>query len=370
MTENPPLYHQVAEAIREQIISGKLKFGEQLPSQKKLAEQYRVSLITIKRAILELVKDGLLHGQPGKGVFVGKISHNILASQQIKGESIGAIVTDLTSPFYSSVLTAVELEAARNNYFVIFSNTDRMVPNESQQIERLKGIGVRGFVVASRQHNEGILPHIQHLIGEGVPVVFVSFVPDKEVNYIGTDHRMGGYLAAEHLIRLGYKRLAYVTPEVNNPLSKLRYKGFEEALSDNGMPAGEDLIVYLKGVEPGNRFEIGYRLGRQLLAEKDLPEALFAYSDLLALGMKKAFLEAGMRIPHDIALVGFDDIPMAEQSVIPLTTIHQPVEQIGRLAFNTLLQKIDGDTSVTRISLMPQLIVRESCGAAAKKMKQ
>lgn len=369
MAVNDPLYHRVAESIREKIISGNFKYGERLPSQKELTLQYHVSLITVKRAILELVKDGLLHGQPGRGVFVGAGAHTAAPEAAARSESIGVIITDLTSPFYSSVLRSVELEAAKQNCFVIFSNTDHNVPNEAQQIERLKNLPVRGFVVASRQNNRMLQPHIETLYKEAVPLVFVSYAHDKRINYIGTDHRMGGYLAAEHLVKVGYEKIAYVTPDVDNPLSIARYRGYVDGLAENGLIPDKAQVIAARNDTNLNRFESGYKIGKNIVQSKKFPEAIFAFSDLTALGLKRAFLENGIRIPQDIALVGFDDIPMASQSIVPLTTIRQPMDQIGRLAFDTLRRKIDGDRSITRISLMPELVVRQSCGAKMKESR-
>lgn len=353
----------MAESIREQIVSGELGFGQQLPSQKQLAIQYNVSLITVKRAILELVKEGFLRGHPGKGVFVGSPISHAHASPQTQTKSIGALITDLTSPFYSSVLRAVEIEASHENYFVILSNTDTLVPNEPKQIERLLAAGVGGIVVASRAHQNQLQPHLQKLLESGMPLVFVSYCDDHRVNYIGTDNRLGGYMATKHLISLGHRQIAFVTPDKNNSLGNYRYAGYLDALKEAGLEKNEKLIVSIDEYTGENRFHGGYRIGKEMLAEGKLPDAIFAFSDLTALGLKRAFLENNLRIPQDIALVGFDDIPMARQSLVPLTTIRQPFEQIGQLAFDTLKRKMNGEKSVTRLSLMPELIVRKSCGA-------
>ena len=359
MPRSFPLYEKVAESIREKILSGKLPVNTRLSSQKELAETYNVSLITVKRALLELVNEGLLIGQPGKGVFVKSIQQPKQHNVETK-PCIGVVITELLSPFYSKVLSGVEKEASQNDYIVLFSNPNRKDDDEVQQINRFLEAGVKGVVVASRKCNQQVPPFLDELRKNEIPLVFVSYISDLSMNYIGSDHQKGAYLATDFLIKRKYQHIAYVTPELHNPLSELRFRGYREALFDDGREQKDLSVFALKTDLSYNRFEAGYELGLQIVMSDNRPDAIFAFSDLVALGLKRAFLEQNIRVPDDLAIVGFDDIPMAQHSVIPLTTVRQPLEKIGSLAFDTLLRKINGDNSSTRIALMPELIIRSS----------
>ncbi len=273
------------------------------------------------------------------------------------------------SLLFPSILTAIESKARRQNFLVIISSPSGDVDEEKRQMIQLLGMGIQGFIVALRYHSIQLQPYLQNIYQQRLPVVFISYVHDFNQNYVGSDHHFGGYTATSHLIKLGYRRIAYVTSETDNPPSDLRFKGYREAFIDNHFNL-DDLCVISTPESSGNRFEDGYEIAKKLTCQNHAPEAVFAFSDLLAPGIKKYFSENDFFIPRDLAVVGFDDIQAAAHAAIPLTTVRQPMQQIGRYAFLTLLQKLRGDSSVTRLLLMPELIVRQSCGAKQGAGKQ
>ena len=369
MRRSIPLYEQVAESIRDKILSGKLALHTKLPSQNTLSEQYNVSLITIKRALLELVKEGLLFGQPGKGVFVGKNHHHPPAlTEEMK--SIGVLISNLSSPFYTAMLESIETEANKNNHIIIFSKPPLQDNAEIQQVNRLLQSGVKGFIIASRDYSVTLSPQLEMLWNQGIPMIFVSYISDNRMNYIGCDNQQGAYIATKHLLDLGYKNIAYVTPDLEDPLCLLRYRGYESAILENKQNIINHSIISLGEKQQRNLYEIGYLLGQRIVKMDTRPDAIFAFTDLVALGVKRAILEKGLKIPQDLAIVGFDDIPTAGQAIVPLTTIRQPIDNIGCLVLKTLLNKIDGDRTVTRIFIPPKLIIRDSCGASNSKKTQ
>lgn len=356
-----PLYQQVAETIREKVISGIYKYGSKLPSQKTLAEHFDVSLITVKRALYELIHENLLYSQPGKGIFVGKTIQSTVKPDK-DTNTIGVMFSESMSLLFPSILSAIEVEARRQDYLVVVSHPSGDAGEEERQLHRLMDMGVEGFIIASRYHNCGLQPYMQEIYKQNIPIVFISYIDDVRVNYVGSDHQYGGYLATRHLIKLGYNRIAYATSEPNNPLNSLRYKGYREALIDYGF--GLDDVEVISPSDPcGNRFEDGYKIAEQITKLRPVPKAVFAFSDLVALGIKKFYTEHDYYIPDQLALVGFDDIQAAAHAAVPLTTIRQPMQQIGHYAFLTLLHKKQGDKSVTRLEVVPQLVIRRSCGA-------
>ena len=164
--------------------------------------------------------------------------------------------------------------------------------------------------------------------------------------------------------RRGYKRIGYVNAEKGNRLGELRKRGLVRALADHQLVLN-DADTFTFPFE-GKDYESGYSIGQLFCHMTDLPEALFVYNDFSALGFQHAIIEQGLKIPEDIALVGFDDIQNELRAQVPLTTIHQPVEEIGKLTVNALIKRINRETVQVRTILEPNLVIRVSCGNILK----
>ncbi|HSR18162.1 MAG TPA: substrate-binding domain-containing protein, partial [Ignavibacteriaceae bacterium] len=159
-------------------------------------------------------------------------------------------------------------------------------------------------------------------------------------------------------------RIGYVNGGEGNLLGLVRKKGYEKALKDYKRKMDSKLIFNLP--LEGDRFKSGYELGRNYLKLNPLPDALFFYSDLAALGFQKGVIDLGLKVPGDVALVGFDDIDLAKYASSPLTTIKQNTDKIGELAMESVINRIEGKETPVRTILEPELIIRESCGASVK----
>jgi LacI family transcriptional regulator len=199
---------------------------------------------------------------------------------------------------------------------------------------------------------------MEYLATSRVPNVVLGrpFVPEG-ANYIDVDNVSAAANATRHLINLGYKRVATITGERNSAVTIDRLEGYKQALKNSGREIDESLIVEGDFTEPG-----GYTAMAQLLTVK--PDAVFAASDIMAVGAMNAVLNAGLRIPDDVAFVGFDDIPVSTMTPVKLTTIRQPILQFGIKAVELLIDVINnGKKPARRITLETELIIRESCGA-------
>jgi DNA-binding LacI/PurR family transcriptional regulator len=233
---------------------------------------------------------------------------------------------------------------------------------EEKQVEHFRNIGVRGLIIASMLHTYRKTEYMRELQELRFPFVLVSYIEDSDVDYVGVDHEMGGFMAGEHLIKLGHKRIGYIHGEIGNVLAEVRFTGFCRALKKYDRQINEDDIYHLPYKGEQNDFKSGYEIGNMFSTLKRRPTAIFAYNDLSALGFKKALRENGLDIPGDVAIVGFDDIEMSSQLAISLTTIRQPTFEIGKKAFEVLLGKLNGNRESTRYIFKPKLIVRKSCG--------
>lgn len=361
--KNPvALYEQIEQDIKNKIIEGSLKIGDKLDSQNMLAKRYDVSLITIKKALSNLIKEGILFSRIGKGTYVARKSRPAEGSMH---KTIGLVLKDLRHPFFSLIVHSVEENAYRLGYNVLLSSSSGKVEKEESQITHFESIGVNGVIIASMNLQYRATESIIKLHNRNFPYVMVSYMEDSFIYYVGTDNEHGGYIAAEQLIKNGYKNIGYVTGGKGNLLSLIRMKGYERAMKNNGLIPNKKFIYNLD--LGGDRYKSGYELGMKFKKLKNRPDSLCFYSDLAALGFEQALIDAGMKIPEDVAIVGFDDIEIAKFAPSPLTTIRQDTEQIGKLAVESIIKRIEGKDSPVRILLKPDLIIRSSCGSLVKE---
>lgn len=200
-------------------------------------------------------------------------------------------------------------------------------------------------------------PLLARMAGSEIPIVMIGRPDAEGISYVDADNRGGAIRAATHLCNLGYERIGLIGAPVSTTAGLDRLNGFVEGLAFCGKALHPDLRV------DGDFSEAsGYRAMRSLIAQR--PDAIFAASDTMALGAMRALREEGLRIPDDVALVGFDGLPASEHSVPALTTVRQPVTETGARAVHHLNALIAGSETAPVVEIMPvELLVRESCGA-------
>jgi LacI family transcriptional regulator len=216
---------------------------------------------------------------------------------------------------------------------------------------------VDGFIIASMLMGD---PIIEALKSTPRPFVLVGRQPAlPDASVVDCDNVQGAYAATQHLLKTGRKRIATITGSEGMQSGINRIEGYQKALQDWGLTVNHALIAKGDYTEASGYFGMF-----QLLPEK--PDAVFIASDNMAHGAYRALKEVGIRVPDDIAIVGFDDIPSADQMTPPLTTMRQPIRKMGNLAAEILINKINyPDTDSQRIILNPELVVRQSCGSSA-----
>ena len=358
------LYLQIVNAIKGKIEKGELKPGDQLGSQLDLAKQYSVSKITIKKACETLVNEGILYTRVGLGTFVA--DKQTKKNNLLKQKTIGLVLRDLHHPYFSMVVKSIEKRAYELGFSILLSDTSGNIEKEENQINHFKELGVNGLIIASLSLEFRATKYLENLHKNNFPYVMVSYIHDPEYWYVGSDHEYGGFIATEHLIKLGRKTIGYVHAERGNLLSEVRKNGYYRALLENDIEYDHDLVFYATMDSYGfgiDRYKLGVQFGNKFTKLNKKPEALVFYNDIVALGFIHAVLEEGVEIPNDIAVIGYDDSMMSGYAVVPLTTVHQPVENIGKLVVEVIQKRIDNIGVGNRTILKPSLIIRESCGA-------
>jgi LacI family transcriptional regulator len=214
---------------------------------------------------------------------------------------------------------------------------------------------VDGVIITSFHTDDPLIPQLQE---NGMPFVVIGRPPHtQQTSFIDVDNVNGAYTAVNHLLRQGRRRIATITGPLNTVVGQDRLQGYRQALQERGIPFDEALVKEGMFTETEARYAMS-----QLLAQQ--PDAVFAASDAMAFGALQTLHEASIAVPDQIALVGFDDIPVATVTNPPLTTIRQPIRRTGALAVETLIDLFDnGPQPPRQIILTTQLVIRGSCGA-------
>jgi LacI family transcriptional regulator, galactose operon repressor len=271
--------------------------------------------------------------------------------------SLGLIVLDMANPFFQDVAKGVEDVATELGYALMLCNTDEQAARENWYLQVLEEQRVRGVLITPVALSSERLDALRR---RGTPTVLVDrHDPRVDCCSVAVDDVAGGELAGAHLIALGHRRIAYVTGPLTLRQCADRLAGLRKAVA----AAGLDPSRVIEIVEaPTLKARIGYEAARKLLDSGTDVSAAFCANDLLALGVLRAAVSTGRRVPDDIALLGYDDIEFAADAAVPLSSIRQPTVQIGRTAARLLLEECDypGTHAHQQVMFKPELVVRES----------
>jgi LacI family transcriptional regulator len=277
---------------------------------------------------------------------------------QIIGMIIPEAVTTLfTDPFFSLLLRGATEICNAHRYQLLLSLFDDPAGQEEMYQRILRSGYLDGVIVASTSLDDPLIPD---LLRDRIPFVSVGRYPNERVQYVDVDNVSGARMAVEHLIRQGHQRIATITGPPDMIAGQDRLEGYRQALKAHRIPVEEELVV--EGDWTDNS---GMVAMQQLLSNS--PSAVFIASDMMAIGALQALRQAGWQVPQDIALVGFDDIPIVSAIEPALTTVRQPIERMGSMAVEVLLSVLEGaseeEALAHRIILPPELVVRASCGS-------
>jgi LacI family transcriptional regulator len=277
---------------------------------------------------------------------------------QIIGMIIPEAVTRLfTDPFFPILLRGATNACNAHRYQLMLSLFAASADQQEMYQHFLRSGYLDGVIVASASLDD---PLISDLLRDRVPFVSVGRHPDRRVHFVDVDNIGGARMAVEHLIRLGHRRIAIITGPPDMPAGQDRLEGYRQALEAHRIPVEEGLIV------EGDFTETSGMVGMQRLLLVS-PSAVFVASDMMAIGALKALRQAGWQVPQDVALVSFDDIPIASAIEPALTTVRQPIERLGSMAVEVLLSLVESspeeEAPVSRIILPTELVIRTSCGS-------
>lgn len=324
-----------------------------------IAEEAGVSIATVSKVINETGRISDKTRQRVKEVMKRlNYQPSVVASALTKKRTymIGLLIPDLANPFFAELARSIEDRGHELGFNLVICSTDNDLDKEEQYINLLRQKSADGIILATGVKNQDI---IRNLIQQNQAIAVIARgMPSLSVDTVLVDDYLGGYLAASHLIELGHRDIAVIAEDLEVMSSKERVRGYQQALEDYHLPYREDRIRVSAFHVKGGKDTAG-----KILDEPDRPTAIFACNDLLAIGAMQAAYERRIAVPEEVSIIGFDNSILAAHMNPPLTTIAQPIQELGRQVVNLISQEINGEkTAKQRIVLLPELVVRGSTG--------
>lgn len=326
------------------------------PTMIEVAQEADVSVATVSRVV------------NGGGGVSKKLEQRVLramkklhyhpssAARSLKRQRsmlVGLLVPLLEHPSYSRMATVIEHRLFDHHYRALICNAEEDEARENAYIEMLLRQRVEGIIIDSSARDTSSLIELHE---NNIPIVlFDRILPDVPCNQVFCDNSQGGYSAIEHLVELGHRRIGVVAAPSYPETLQRRLRGTREAVAAFGIDDDPELVI----VGDTQLFDMGYEAGKHLLSLSERPTAIFALTDVTAVGVMHAAAEMGLRIPDDLSLIGYDDVPFASYTVPSMTTIAQPFVEMGTTAVDLLLKQIaDPDLPPAKAVLPTRLMVR------------
>jgi GntR family transcriptional regulator of arabinose operon len=379
--DSVPRYRQIAERIRRDVGSGQYAPGERLPSEGELARAFGVSRGTLRQALGALGRDGLVQTVPGHGTFVragqpGAVgiapgtADGGAAADDARGRVVGVVIPSVARTRIPDLIDGAEAELRAAGYTLLLASSGDDQHEEARQIRRLVESGVDGLLVYPIDGAPN-LALLRELLDGGRPLVLIDrYLLDLPSDAVVADNMGGAYAAVRWLVEAGRERIGLAsTRNLGTSSIAERQAGYWWALRQHGRSLDPRLCctelerLFTWPVPDTGEAEQNRRLLQRYLTADGRPDAVFAVNDTVAFQVLEAAGQLGLRVPDDLAVVGFDNLASPDYAGVPLTTVDQPRYQIGATAARIVLSRIAGpEARAERVVLGTRLIVRHSCG--------
>lgn len=275
-----------------------------------------------------------------------------------KTNNVGVIVPFINHNFFSSAIMGIEEELTPQGYHVIICQSHENVKNEEEQINTLLNTQIDAIFI-SVSETTNTTEHLRKVINNGTPLIFFDRKLDiPGVSSVTIDDYKGAYMATQHLIEQGCKRIAHFAGDVHLQIYLNRYEGYKAALRDHGLEPDEELVVTTK-----SKIEEGSNAVKELWKLKEKPDAIFCAGDYTALGAIQELKEMGIKVPDEVCVSGFSNEPFTKYMELPITSVDQTPVEMGKIAAQVFLEQISDDRSISiekKVVLSPELFIRKS----------
>lgn len=287
---------------------------------------------------------------------------NTQARALVSGRSrlLGLIVSEITNPFFPELIQGFEDVAVEHGYEILIGSTNYEPERMQRCIRRMMERNAEGVAVMTFGIEQ---PLLDQLADRHIPLVFVDVAPEKPgISLLRVDYHHGIRQGVQHLAALGHRAIGFVSGPLRLHSARSRLSAFEQSLEECGLPIEKRLIV-----EGDHTMEGGIAAAERLLAEKRRPTAVLCSNDMLAIGVLHRVTRAGLRVPDDMSIIGFDDIRMAEMMMPPLTSIQMSRAELARAAVTALRAHVEKTSPQREYPIETRLVVRQSTGVPQRR---
>jgi len=330
-----------------------------MASMNEVAKRAGVSIATVSRvlnnsdSVNEATRQKILKAIKELKYQPSRVAKR-LRSKSVSSNLLGVLIPDIQNPFYVDVMRGIEDIAYKNNYAIIMCNYGQDEKKEIMYLDILQSEAIDGLIAAPVSEND---QRLKEIIKNGLPVVCVDRgLAETNVDIVCVNNEEAAYAAVSHLVKSGYKRIAYISGLPTIPSSRMREKGYRRALEEKQLFIPE-LIRY-----GDSSYGCGVTLCAELLDMPNPPDVLFTGNNLITLGALETIHKRKIQIPKEIAILGFDDMFWSSSLNPPLTAVRQPAYEIGKRAGELLIQRItDPQRPCIQMILNAELMIRSSC---------
>ncbi|HJB96677.1 MAG TPA: GntR family transcriptional regulator [Candidatus Mediterraneibacter intestinigallinarum] len=348
-------YERIVDWVRKEIESGRLSRGDKLPSENEMMEQFDVSRQTVRRAMGDLAENGIVEGRRGSGTYV-TVNTRRYTGKEIR---IAVMLTYVDTYIFPSIIKGIESVLSREGCTLQISMTDNAVEKERMLLrEFIRTRSVDGIIaetVKSALPNPNLKLY-RELEGLGIPVMFVnSYYKELDIPHVSMDDQKAGYLAAKHLTECGHSRIGGIF-KADDGQGHLRYAGYTDALMEQDIRIRGDQVIWIDSEELRSMEEESAKFLKRL----EGCTACVCYNDETAYKLVSIFQKAGLRVPEDLSIVGIDNSELARLCPVPLTSVENPVERLGKSVAEKIIAGILRKEEMETEEFDPELVIRSS----------
>lgn len=358
-SNNAAKYYKLMEHLKEEILMGRIKPGEPIPSENRLSEDFSLSRHTVRKAISMLVNEGYLYTEHGRGTYCRDRS-----IRRRDSKNIGVITTYISEYIFPKVIQGIDSVLSNNGYSIMLKNTNNNTDKEASCLEDVLGKNIEGLIIEPTKSAlfSNNLKYYEALDSHRIPYIFIHgcYQQLEDKPYVFLDDVVGMHSAVEYLAKLGHKKIAGIF-KADDVQGLNRHKGYARALTENDLPYDPDDVVWFhtedRSVKP-------YNIIKQMMESKRGIDAVACYNDEIAFKVIELLNGLGVRVPEDVSVTGYDDSYYSENCPVKITSVCHPKEKLGETAAEILLQMLKDDgylrNPVQRL-IVPELIIKDSC---------